>query len=679
MKKNPYRGTLKSYLRWPILLTPLLIIMNLNLYLINMKSGLCMSLYLLIYVVLAYIIFHYKRPLLLKELIGYSIQFNEKQERLLKEMALPIAILDDDGNIAWYNDEFSELYPTKKLTNVKITQLIPSFQLSNLPTEEMDEEVHFEIDDRFLKGVFRRIHVNENNISDDLNPLGIGDVINMLYIYDETEMVTIIRENHEQRLSVGLLYIDNFEESLESIDEVRQSLLVALIDRKINKYMQGIDAIIKKIEKDKYIFVFQHKYLQTLQNNKFSLLNEIRSISIGNEIAVTISMGIGTQGDSYSKRYEYARTAIDLALGRGGDQVVVKNPDNLLYYGGKSMKVEKNTRVKARVKAHALKELVEASEQIVVMGHTLADVDALGAALGVYRISKTLGKTAHIVINEISSSIRPVIKLFQNNPDYEEDLFITSEKARNLVNLGTLLVVVDVNKPSYTECPDLLQKTKTIVILDHHRQTGEAIENPVLSYIEPYASSSCEMVAEILQYVDDGVKLKPIEADAMYAGITVDTNNFMNKTGVRTFEAVAYLRRNGADMIRIRKMFRTDMKEYQVRAEAIQNTKIFMNYYAISMFSSDGVESPTIIGAKIANELLDLTNIKASFVLTKYNNKIYISARSIDELNVQIIMERLGGGGHLSAAGAQLENCTLEEASDIVCNILKEMKEEGDI
>ncbi len=454
------------------------------------------------------------------------------------------------------------------------------------------------------------------------SPFVLSDNFYVFYLYDETEIVRYIKENNEQRLDVGLLYIDNYDESLEPVDEVRRALLSALIDRKINKYMLKIDAITKKLEKDKYIFLFKHKYLSELQNNKFSLLDEIRNVNVGEDVSITISMGIGTQADTFNKRQEYARSAIDLALARGGDQVV-KNKDNILYYGGKSIQQEKNTRVKARVKAHALRESIIAAEQIIIMGHQLPDVDAIGSAIGIYHIAAALGKPAHIVVNKVTSSLRPMLAMLKSHDEYKSDLFITGETARSLMTDNTLLVVVDVNHPSYTDEPGLVELASSLVVLDHHRQAGESFQNPTLSYVEPFASSTCEMVAEILQYVGEEVKLKSYEADALYSGIMVDTNNFMNKPGVRTFEAVAFLRRSGADITRIRKLFRSDLNEYKVKAEAIQNTDIFLDHYAISLCNANNCESPTIVGAKIANELLDIDGIKATFVLTEFEENIY--------------------------------------------------------
>ena len=672
------KGTLRSYLRWPLMLSILLLAMNIHIYVFSVKAGLVMTAYLVIYIIVAAILYSFRRSSLLKDLVQYCIHFNATGEKLIKELTIPVALLDTAGQLLWTNNEFDNAFNEDDKNQKNITDYIHAISSSSLPADPAnDVEMHFHIEDTYYKALLQKISLDEISSSD--SKLGIGDSVVFLYIYDETEIVSYIRENRNQRLAVGLLYIDNYDESLDTVDEVRRSLLSALIDRKINKYMMEIDAITKKLEKDKYIFLFQNKYLAELQNNKFSLLEEIKSVNAGDDINVTISMGIGVQADTFKKRQEYARTAIDLALGRGGDQVVVKTPENILYYGGKSMQLEKNTRVKARVKAHALKESMVVAEEIIVMGHKLPDIDSFGAAIGVYRIAKTLGKKVHIVVNQVSSSLKPLLNQFENNPEYEDDMFLTGTQALSLINSGTLLVVVDVNRPSYTDAPELLERTNTVVILDHHRQTGEFFKSPVLSYVEPSASSACEMVAEILQYVDEDVKLRPFESDAIYSGIMVDTNNFMNKPGIRTFEAVAYLRRNGADITRIRKMFRTGMHEYKVRAQAIQNTEIFMDHYAIALCNGEGLESPTIVGAKISDELLDITGIQASFVLTAWGDKIYISARSIDELNVQLVMERLGGGGHAACAGAQLEDCSIDDAAITLCETLQKMKEEGDL
>ena len=463
------------------------------------------------------------------------------------------------------------------------------------------------------------------------------------------------------------------------MEEVRSSLLIALIDRKINKYFASIDGVVKKLEKDKYFLVMRKKSLEMLREKKFSILEEVKNVNIGNEMAVTISIGIGMNADTYAHTSEYARIAMEMALGRGGDQVVIKDGNNITYFGGKSQMMEKTTRVKARVKAHALKEFMSSKDKVVVMGHKITDVDTFGAAIGIYRAAKTLDKKSYIVINTPTSSIRPLMDAFLHSQDYDSRMFVNSHEAKEIVDDNTVVVVVDTNRPNYTECDELLTMTKTIVVLDHHRQSKDVISNAVLSYIEPYASSACEMVAEILQYFSDGIRIRNIEADSLYAGIMIDTNNFLTKTGVRTFEAAAFLRRCGADVTRVRKMFRENVEDYRAKGEAIRNAELYRDCFAISVCPSEGLESPTVVGAQAANELLNVVGVKASFVLTDYRSTIYVSARSIDEVNVQIIMEKLGGGGHLNIAGAQFEHYSIAEVRDILKQTLQKMLDEGDI
>ena len=682
LSKNAIKGTLRSYLRWPIILAVLLIVMNIQIYTIDLLAGLVMSGYVAVYLLIAILLYFFKRKALLQDLVNYAMEFHHRTKVVAKNMELPMAILDVNGTCVWQNDKFLDTFAPDLPKRFPITDAIGALTEQYLPDSvDRDCELHFNRDDIFYRATIQRIEFQQEDTLQKADALGLGDSLYLLFVHDETEIVHYIRENYDQRLDIGLLYIDNYEESLATIEEVRRALLSALIDRKINKYMLKYDAITRKLEKDKYIILFQHKYLSDMQADKFSLLKEVKNINIAEEKSVTISMGIGIQADTFRKRQEYARSAIDLALARGGDQVVVKSKDNILYYGGKSIQQEKHTRVKARVKAHALRESIEAADKIVIMGHKLPDVDAIGSAIGINRIAQTLGKPTHIVVNEVTSSLAPVLKLFEGNKDFPPDLFITGSQAKEFIGNGNgvLLIVVDVNRPSYTDAPELLKMVSSLVVIDHHRQTDESFENPTLSYIEPFASSTCEMVAEILQYAGEEMRLKVVEADAMYAGIMVDTNNFMNKPGVRTFEAVAYLRRSGADILRIRKMFRSDINEYKVRAEAIQNMEIFMGCFAIAPCDAANCESPTIVGAKIADVLLDIDGMKATFVLTSYEDKIYISARSIDELNVQVVMEKLGGGGHISSAGAQLTDCTMEEAVNTLKDVLNKMKEEGDI
>jgi c-di-AMP phosphodiesterase-like protein len=558
--------------------------------------------------------------------------------------------------------------------------LFSEAQPDKFPTDKKTTVLNFEYEQRFYKMKMKRVELQEMlNTSSVIHAEEYDSYLVAVYLFDETALRYALQENDDQSLSVGLIYLDNFEEALNSIEEVRRALLIALIDRKINKYISSMDGIVKKLEKDKYLFVMRKKALKQLQETRFEILEDVKKVNIGSEMSITLSIGVGLDGLSYSQNYEFSRSSIDLALARGGDQAVIKTPKNIVYYGGKTQQVEKNTRVKARVKAQALKEIIEGKDQVMVMGHRFTDVDSFGAAMGVYCIARALEKPIHIVIDEISTSIKPMISLFQNNSEYPEDMFMTSAQALAAVGENTALIIVDVNKSSITECPELVKECKTIVVIDHHRQGTEIIENATLSYVETYASSACEMVAEILQYVSDNVKIKGIEADCLYSGIMIDTNNFMAKTGVRTFEAAAYLRRNGADVTRVRKMFREDPTDYIVKAQAVSQAEIYKEAYAISVCNGEKLESPTIVGAQAANELLNIKGIKASFIFTKYQNQVFISARSIDEVNVQIIAERLGGGGHLNIAGAQIENTTVEEAIIKVKKMLDLMEVEGAI
>ena len=500
-----------------------------------------------------------------------------------------------------------------------------------------------------------------------------------VYLQDVTELNRYIKENEEQRLVAGLIYIDNYDEVINSVEEVRQSLLVALVDRKINQYIARADGIVKKMENDKYFIAIQKQHFKQLEEDKFSLLEEVKSVNIGNNVPVTLSIGLGLSAESYSQSYNYARVSIDLALARGGDQAVIKDSHGITYFGGKREQTSRNTRVKARVKAEALREFLTVKDKIFVMGHKLSDADALGAAVGICRAAAALEKSAHIVLNEVSASLRPLYNLYIDNPDYPADFFLTPAEAVGLADENSMVVVVDTNRPMMTECEELLHIAKTIVVLDHHRQSSDNIENALLSYIEPYASSSCEMVSEILQYIVDDIRIPNLEASSLYAGIMIDTNNFVNRTGVRTFEAAAFLRRHGADITLVRKMFRDDMEAYRAKAEIISSAEVYRERFAIATGVGLDIESPTIVGAQAANELLDINAIKASFVLTEYNGRIYISARSIDEVNVQIIMERLGGGGHMNASGAQFDYTDMDRAVAALKSVIDEMVEGGDI
>ena len=674
-------GMLRLYLKWPLFLSILFIIMDIQLFVINRRIGVIGAVYCVIFILITLILNFFGKKGIRRDLVQFAENYGKMQMNMIKEMDIPYAVLSEEGQLLWGNDKFLRVIVNKKAARRSITNIFPEITQNILPKLPEPKEAHVQAGERYYRCVMNLIVDSGSSVGGE-EELAFDQMLDTkriiaMCLYEETEVINLEKVREAENLVVGLLYIDNYDELIDSIDEVRQALTMALIDRKVNKYMQSIDAISKKLEKDKFFFAFKQKYLDGLMSSRFSILEEIRNINLGNDQSATISIGIGVGKGTYMERYEWARGAMDLALGRGGDQAVVKNGEKEQFFGGKRVQIERNTRVKARVKAHVLKELIEGKERVVVMGHSIGDVDSFGACVGIYRIAKTLNRKAHIVVDEVNSSVKPIMERFYSK-DYESDLLIDGEEAKELVDESTLLVIVDVNKGSYTECPDLIDMAQSVVVIDHHRQAGDAITKALLFYIEPYASSACEMVAEISQYIGNGLRLRPAEAEAMYAGIMIDTNYFTDKAGVRTFEAMAYLRRSGADVVRVRKLFREDINEYKIKAAAIQDTELYLGEYAIAESLAEGVESPTVLGAKIANSLLDINGVKASFVLTKYNGKIYISARSIDELNVQVMMERLGGGGHINMAGAQLKDMSMEEAKAIIRETIDNMITEGE-
>lgn len=680
-KKNmKLKGRLKSFTQTSLYLGFLLVAVNLLVYILNISSGLVVTCFTLFYFAVTVSMLLYNKPIIMNELVSFATQYGQIQKVLLRELEIPYAMLDEEGRVIWTNAYFEHVVHQDKGYRRSITSLFPSITKEKLPDDMEEVDLNLSYEDRNYLVRMKKISMKEMaQNSDIIDGDGYEGCLIAFYLFDETALTIALQEVDDQSLAVGLVYLDNYEEALESVEEVRRSLLTALIERKVNKYIAAYDGICKKIEKDKYMVILRKKAVSLLKENKFDLLSDVKTINIGNEMAVTISIGIGLDGLSYAQNYEFARNAIDLALGRGGDQAVVKTPDNTVYFGGKSQQVEKNTRVKARVKAQALREIISSKDQVIIMGHRIPDADSFGAAVGIYRIARMLERRAHIVLNEAGTSIKAMTDLFRENENYPGDMLINSQQAMEYAGNNTVLVVVDVNKPSITECPELLRVCKSIVVFDHHRQGTEVVENATLSYVEAYASSTCEMVSEILQYIGESIRITSEEADCMYSGIMIDTNNFMSKTGVRTFEAAAFLRRNGADVTRVRKMFREDAVEYKAKADAVSQAEIYRNAYAISTCTSDDIQSPTVVGAQAANELLNIRGVKASFILTEYQNQIYVSARSIDEVNVQIIMEKMGGGGHLNIAGCQLNGVSISEGIGILKATLDKMIEDGDL
>ncbi len=700
-------GLYNRYRQVPLYLIGLFCLMTVFMYFVGIGAGVIATIFTAIYGTITVAVFLRMNSLSRDRYVEFAMEHGKMQKELIKEFPVPYALLDEDGKVVWVNDEFSGITETskRKLMKLNIVQVFEEVTEESLPYQEAVTEGEIAFNGREYRYEIRRVQVNKfdeldgqeqsgepepDKKIDEKNsdkPVAHGskhhgrtDTFLAFYMFDITVVNRLTQENHDQKLVAGLIYIDNYDEIFESLEEVRHSLLVALVDRKINKYMANVDAIVKSLEKDKYMFVMPQKYLDQLKENKFALLDEVKAINIGNDLPLTLSISLGTDYKSFIENFEAARSAMELALGRGGDQAVIKSADRITYFGGKSQGTEKSTRVKARVKTLAFKELLETKERVIIMAHKNPDMDAFGSGIGIYKMVTALGKKAHIVVNEVSSAISPIYGNFTSNNVYPDDMIIDNDQALSLVDDDTVVVVTDVNNPTLTECEELLTYAKSIVVFDHHRQTKDVIANATLSYIEPFASSACEMIAEMLQYMDEKIKLRPTEADAMYVGILIDTDNFLSKTGVRTFEAAAFLKRSGADVMRVRKMFRTDIETYRQKAEGVSHAEMVLDAFAISIITPvAGPESPVVLTAKIANEMLNIAGVRASFVIAQMGPDVKISARAIDDVNVQIIMERMGGGGHANIAAAQFTNAKAEDIKKELVEILNEMYKEGDI
>ena len=676
MMKKKTQSVIDIYMAWPIVIIAILLLGDIVLWLTEPRGALILLPFILIAAAFALLLYFTRQSKLQGALQAYAIGACEVHTTIFDEMPTPYCMVDERGNVLWANRSFREIAGNRPDAR-NILQMFPNIHKEMLEEDDVILEIHSDYQDRkYLIDLMRTPVTTEDGSAPSLYAPDQKTIA--VYLRDETEETVLRTQLNQEHIVIGLVYIDNYDEVREQIEEVRRSLLTALIDRKISHYISSVNGLIYKLEKDKYVFILKEQYFDRMLQDRFSILEEVKNVNIGNEMAVTLSIGIGYGADSYQKNYEYAHTSIDMALGRGGDQAVVKSNENLTYFGGKTQTQEKATRVKARVKAQAFQELLETRDRVLVMGHANSDVDCLGASAGVYRMVTELGKRCYIVENTVTAPILPLKERFLQSADYPEDMFITGAQALQMVDNSTVLVVVDCNRPSIIDEPELLRACKTIVVFDHHRQSSETIQGAVLSYCEPYASSACEMIAEMMQYIADGIKVKGPEADAMYGGIVIDSQEFTVQTGVRTFEAAAYLRRCGADITRIRKIFRENFKDYQAKAAAISSAEIYRDAYAFSTIDPKGLESPTVVCAQAANELLNIRGIKASIVLTLYNDIIYVSARSIDEMNVQVLMEKLGGGGHRTIAGAQLREGSLPEAIATIKQAIDEMIKEGE-
>jgi len=472
-----------------------------------------------------------------------------------------------------------------------------------------------------------------------------------------------------------IIQVDGYEEVLKSTSEEKRPLINVDIEKILSSVELNSKGALKRTSKDKFILIMNKKELKALEAEKFSLLDKIRQIDHENTLPVTVSIGIGIEGDSINENLKLAAGALDLALGRGGDQAIVKTKDKFTFYGGKSKAIETTTKVKSRLIGHALREVIQQSDKIYIMGHKYPDMDAMGAAVGVYDICKSCGKNANIVLEQSNESIDEFIKKLLKS-DYYNGIFIDKDEAIRECTKSTLVIVVDTHRPNYTECEELLSLSDKVVVIDHHRRGVEFINDTVLLFHETYVSSTCEMVTELVQYMEDNVKINKITAEGLLAGINLDTKNFAFKTGVRTFEAASYLKKSGADTIEVKKMFNSDINDFITKADIIQSTKIINDNICLA-YTGKEADNINIVVAQAADELLNIKQVEASFVLGQKNGRVFVSARSLGNINVHVLMEKLGGGGHRDIAGAQFKDITIEEAYNKVKEVIQSyLKEE---
>ena len=576
----------------------------------------------------------------------FSMKLDTATRNTLVNLPFPLIITGSQGNIVWYNQNMTSVLKQEEILGKTISTIIKGLDINKITEAKENQFEYIKIKDRYYNVYTSIVHVSDNK-SDK-------DNIILFYFYDITEAKSI----YDSRESVMLIEVDNMDDILKTLEDGQKPLLVAEIERNISNYAQGINAFVRKYASNKYVISVQERYLEEEIKKKFDILDVIREISMGNKLSVTLSVGVGRGANTPLENHNYANSAKELALGRGGDQVVVKNGERLSFFGGKTKEVEKRTRVRARVIAHALRDLINESSTVFIMGHKNPDVDCLGAAVGLNSIIRNFKQESYIVLDPPTSGVKLLLEKFRKDPDYE-GVFINSEACMARMDENSLLILVDVHNKGYVLNPELVKEMKRVVIIDHHRKSADYIENTILSYMEPYASSTSELITEIIQYIIDKPKLKQLEAESLLAGICVDTKNFYFKTGVRTFEAASFLRRLGADTVDVKKLFSDDLKTYIQRSDIIRSAKV-ENNIAIAVCPPE-IED-TVLAAQAADELLNITGIQASFVFVKIENDVYISGRSLGDVNVQVIMEALGGGGHMNIAGTKLFNMSVDEA-----------------
>ncbi len=571
----------------------------------------------------------------------------------------PLIIVETNGNIIWKSKKFAKEFANNDIGSV-LNDLLKQIKLEIENNEEKKERtISREVE------VGNKIYEVQGQYNKSKN-----EYMLTLYFLDKTQNVEIEKKYEESQICVGLVMIDNYEEINQRIEDEEKPGVLAQIEKTLYDWASTFEGLIIKSERDTFVCIFEKKYLPMLEEGKFSILDTIKELELSDKIPITLSISISNEGESNYEKYKSAQTGVDIALGRGGDQAVVRKEGRYTFFGGKTQEVEKRTKVKARIVSHALEELMVQAQNVMIMGHTNGDIDSMGSSMGIYRLAKTLNIEAYIVNNSTGIGLQNFIEVAREEKEYD-NVIIGKAEALTKITPETLLVIVDTHKRSYVEVPELLEQTNKIVIIDHHRKSPDYIEDAILTFHEVYASSAAELVTEILEYAQKQVTLATLEAEALYAGIMMDTKNFTFKTGVRTFEAAAYLRKCGVDIIKVKKWFQSDLKTYNKISKIVENAEITNETIGISTYTENDKDA-NIICAKAADELLTISDITASFVIGNLGDKVCISGRSIGDINVQIILEKLGGGGHITLAGAQVEGMTIEEVKQELINRINE-------
>lgn len=604
-----------------------------------------------------------------KQLNQYLIEFTNNidgmSRKALLNFPIPLVIISEDGIVYWYNSKFKEVMNSEKGHKDNIKEYFPSFQLKELVENGENTSFDMQYGAKNFSIMYNRVESQENE-----------STVYLLYLLDNTRYINLKEAYTDERTLIAIIELDNFDEISKKMDRVERSSLLVKIEKEFNTFAQSMNGFVLKFLDDRYVVMFENRFLENLETKKFDILEIVKAIRTEKDEFFTLSIGVSVSAKSLSQQYEYSLGALSIALGRGGDQAVVKSPSKVSYYGGKSKAVEKRTKVKARMIANAIRQIISQSSNVIITGHKSGDMDSFGAAIGICAIAKALNKDAYIILNDVNASLKNVYdRIISEGQEYSKTI-INNETALKLINENTIGVMVDTHKPSYCEASDIINKFDKLILIDHHRRGEEYLDDPVLDYLEPYASSTCELIAELFQYMNDQISLTKFEADVMLAGIMMDTNAFSFKTGVRTFEAASYLRRAGADTIDSKRLLSDDIDTWKRKSEVIERAEIIHGNMAIS--SIDEIfDTGLIVASQSAADLLSVKGVQASFVLVRRDTHIHISARSIGAINVQIILEQLGGGGHLEIAGAQIETQDMAYAKKLLIDEIEKYRKEN--